>query len=167
MRRLTLTLFAVALLANAGLADEDADARAKAIQDCIAKGGSIADCMNVNVMEGEIPEKEKPSDLSAREADCARYTERLGRVLADDENRAEFMAEAVGWEPGDRPLDVRRWVDDARLRQRIEFYCESPELSLLVSIGGGYRLVDVTLSPLASERNRGEPVVIIEDVPDE
>jgi len=167
MRRLTLTLFAVTLLANVGLADEDADARAKAIRECIADGGSIAECMNVNVMEGEIPEKEKPADLSAREADCARYTERLGRVLADDENRAEFMAEAVGWEPGDRPLDVRRWVDDARLRQRIEFYCESPELSLLVSIGGGYRLVDVTLSPLASERNRGEPIVIIEDVPDE
>ena len=167
MRRLTLTLFSVALLANVGLADEDADARAKAIRECIADGGSIAECMNVNVMEGEMPEKRKTADLSAREADCARYTERLGRVLADDENRAEFMAEAVGWDPGDRPLDVRRWVDDARLRQRIEFYCESPELSLLVTIGGGYRLVDVTLSPLASERNRGEPVVIIEDVPDE
>ena len=167
MRRLTLTLSAVALLANVGLADEDADARAKAIQDCIADGGSIADCMNVNVMEGEISEKEKPSDLSAKEADCARYTERLGGVLADDENRAEFMAEAVGWQPGDRPIDVRRWVDDARLRQRIEFYCGSPETSLLVTIGGGYRLVDVTLSPLASERNRGEPIVIIEDVPDE
>ena len=135
MRRLTLTLFVVALLANVALADEDADARAKAIRECIADGGSIAECMNVNVMEGEIPEKEKPPDLSAREADCARYTERLGRVLADDENRAEFMAEAVGWDPGDRPLDVRRWVDDARLRQRIEFYCESPELSLLVTMG--------------------------------
>ena len=167
MRRPTLTLFAVAVLANVGLADEDADARAKAIRDCIADGGSIAECMNVNVMEGEKPEKQKTAKLSAREADCARYSERLGRVLADDENRAEFMSEAVGWETGDRPIDVRRWVDDARLRQRIEFYCESSETSLLLSIGGGYRLVDVTLSPLASERNRGEPVVIIEDVPDE
>ena len=114
MRRLTLTLFAVALLATAALADEDADARAKAIRECIADGGSIAECMNVNVMEGEMPEKQKAADLYAMEADCARYTERMGRVLADDEeNRRDFMAEAVGWEPSDRPIDVRRagWVN--------------------------------------------------------
>ncbi len=76
-----------------------------------------------------------------------------------------FKEIAVGWAPGDPPLDVRLWVDDARLVHRIQNNCDSPETSVLVNIGGRLRLVDITLRPVPNPRPARRGRVEIIDLP--
>ena len=91
--------------------------------------------------------------------------EELGGVRS---TALEFKEIAATWTPGDPPLDVRLWVDDAQLVHRIQNNCDSPETSLLVSLGGRYKLVDITLRPVPNPRpaRRGR-VEIIELPPGE
>ena len=110
--------------------------------------------------------------LTVNEKICIRSLEQLsdylgGREeLVEDEATAfEFFQVAAAWAQGDRPIDVRQWVDDAQLIHRIVNNCGSPETSVLVPIGGRTRLVDITVRPAAEPRPARRGRVDILDLP--
>ena len=114
--------------------------------------------------------------MSYEDRRCARATAVMARMLAPDDQAGgagaealEFRALAASWTQGDRPIDVRQWVDDAQLVSRITNYCGSPEVTVIVNTGGRLKLVDVTLRPVPYERpaRRGRVTTEIEFPPEE
>ena len=113
--------------------------------------------------------------LTVNEKTCIRALEELSNSLGTPRRRLseespeiptfEFYEIAAQWSPGDRPIDVRRWVDDARLIQRIMYNCGSPETSVLVPIGGRTKIVDITVRPVPYERPARRGDVEITELP--
>ncbi len=110
--------------------------------------------------------------MTVEERVCARSLERLAERLGPDDELGgvrsitfQFKEIAATWTPGDPPLDVRQWVDDARLIHRIQNNCHSPETSVLVNIGGRLRLVDITVRPVPNPRPARRGRVDILDLP--
>lgn len=110
--------------------------------------------------------------LTVQDKICIRSLERVAQYLHGDgepggvrSTALAFKEIAATWTPGDPPLDVRLWVDDARLVHRVQNNCHSPESSVLVNLGGRLRLVDITLRPVPNPRPARKGRVVIIDLP--